>query len=73
MKQAFQRRTLVLVLSAASVSSGLTAPREASAVTFRYRIEFSSFLGGSEYDDLREIISLPDGSLLLGGQTASLL
>lgn len=71
MKQAFQRWALVLVLSAASVSRGLTAQREASAETFQYRIEFSTFLGGSEYDDLREIILLPDGSFLLGGQTVS--
>ena len=37
----------------------------------RYQIAFSTLIGGSEYDDLREIIVSPDGSLLLGGQTVS--
>ena len=62
---------LACVVGATNVSSGLAAENGAAAGTFRYRIEFSTLLGGSEYDDLREIIPLPDGSLLLGGQTVS--
>jgi hypothetical protein len=42
-----------------------------SASAFRYRIEFATRIGGSEYDDLREVILLSDGSLLVGGQTMS--
>lgn len=36
-----------------------------------YNINWSTYLGGSQYDDLREIIPLADGSFLLGGQTMS--
>ncbi len=71
MKQALQQWALACAVSAAGVSHSLAAPGELSANSFRYRVEFSTLLGGSEYDDLREIIPLPDGSLLLGGQTVS--
>lgn len=36
-----------------------------------FEIAWSTYLGGSQYDDLREIIPLADGSLLVGGQTMS--
>ncbi|MDP2899095.1 MAG: hypothetical protein Q8Q12_21365 [bacterium] len=37
----------------------------------RYRIEFATLLGGSEWEEAREIIVLADGSILVGGQTSS--
>ncbi len=60
------RKTILFALLAGIVSAG--QPREAA---FRYQMEFATLIGGSEYDDLREIIVLSDGSLLLGGQTVS--
>jgi hypothetical protein len=62
---------LVCLVSVFCASSGRAAQTTRPAETFRYRIEFSTLLGGNEYDDLREIIPLPDNSLLLGGQTVS--
>ncbi len=59
------------VFGAAAITSGLTAENGSAAGSFRYRIGFSTLLGGSEYDDVREIILLPDDSLFLGGQTVS--
>lgn len=47
---------------------GLQGSVSAENETGRYRIEFASYLGGSESDDLREIIQLRSGSLLLGGK-----
>jgi hypothetical protein len=67
----FRRWAWLCVLGAAIVSSSSTAQEKTLTATFRYRIDFSTLLGGSEYDDLREIIPLADGSLLLGGQTVS--
>lgn len=37
----------------------------------RYRIEYSTYLGGAEFDQAREIIVDPDGSVLVGMQTNS--
>ncbi len=71
MNQALWRCAWLCVLGAAIVSSSSTAQEKTPPDTFRYRIDFSALLGGSQYDDLREIIPLADGSLLLGGQTVS--
>ena len=62
---------LACLVGAASASSALAAPEEPSADSIRFRIDFATLLGGSEYDDVREVIPLADGSLLLGGQTVS--
>ena len=37
----------------------------------RYRVDYATFFGGSEWDQPREIIVYDDGSVLIGGQTAS--
>ena len=37
----------------------------------RYKIAYATFLGGREGEQLREVIPLPDGSILVGGQTNS--
>lgn len=71
MKPILQQRALASLLGAACVCGSWAAQRMVPADTLRFQVEFSTLLGGSEYDDLREIIPLPDGSLLLGGQTVS--
>jgi len=38
---------------------------------YGYRIEFAIFLGGSEWEEAREVIVLADRSILVGGQTSS--
>jgi len=58
----------VLFTSALSQSNYVGSP---SAGLPRYGIEFATRIGGSEYDDLREVILLSDGSIMLGGQTMS--
>jgi hypothetical protein len=37
----------------------------------KYEIEYSTFLGGNEWDQMREIIPYPDGSVLVGGSCLS--
>jgi len=37
----------------------------------RYRIEYATYLGGAEFDQAREVIIGPDGSVLVGAQTNS--
>ena len=61
---------LLLFVICNMVASGQDQ-RTSPAAQLKYKLEWATFLGGSEADDLREIIILPDGSLLLGGQTVS--
>jgi hypothetical protein len=49
--------------SASSLAGGQAPPR--------YRIAFATYLGGSEWEEAREVIALPDGSALVGAQTSS--
>ena len=37
----------------------------------RYRVAYATFLGGSQWDQPREIVPCPDGSVLIGGHTSS--
>ena len=50
----------------------LAAPqgREVGAVP-RYRIAYATYLGGSAWDQAREVIPYPDGSVLVGAQVCS--
>jgi hypothetical protein len=38
---------------------------------YDYHIAYATYFGGSEYEQAREIIIYPDGSVLVGGQTNS--
>jgi hypothetical protein len=44
---------------------------EARSAEPRYRIAYATYLGGSQFEQLREVIVYPDGSVLVGGQTNS--
>jgi len=48
-------------------AAGPGAPERAS----RYRVEYATYFGGSEWEQPREIIPLADGSAVIGGQTSS--
>lgn len=37
----------------------------------RYEIAYASYLGGEQWDQAREVIPYPDGSVLIGAQTSS--
>jgi len=37
----------------------------------RFRVAYATYLGGSEWEQPREILVLPDGSAVVGGQTSS--
>ena len=41
------------------------------AASPRYRIEYATYLGGAEFDQAREVIVYPHGSLLVGMQACS--
>ncbi len=43
----------------------------AGADEYRYKVAWATYVGGSEYEQLREVIPYPDGSILVGGQTSS--
>jgi len=62
---------LAAVLTGAAFADERAAPSGGLTDPVRYRIEWATYLGGSEYDDLREIIVGEDGTVLLGGQTMS--
>lgn len=38
---------------------------------FQFKFSFATYLGGSEYEQAREVILYPDGSVLIGAQTMS--
>jgi len=65
------RSTMFALLFAASVSTPSAIAAETQPAVGRYRIAYATFIGGSQFDQLREIIRLPDGSVLVGGQTSS--
>jgi hypothetical protein len=46
-------------------------PAVGRAAESTYRIAYATYLGGRADEQLREVISLPDGSILVGGQTSS--
>ncbi len=71
MNKSLQRWALAWAIAGTSACGSFSSQAASSEGGFRYRIEFSTLLGGSDYDDVREIIPLSDGSLLLGGQTVS--
>lgn len=48
-----------------------TAYPAAAEDNYEYRIAHATFFGGSEYEEAREVIVLPDGGVILGGQTQS--
>jgi len=63
------RRSIILSVVAFALAGSVAAQDRSAGL--RFRIEYATYLGGSQYDDLREVIPLADGSLLLGGQTVS--
>jgi hypothetical protein len=58
----------LVILAGLLVSMVGTQVRGAGA---RYRIAYATYLGGSQFEQLREVIVYPDGSVLVGGQTNS--
>ncbi len=62
-------RQVVVVFVAALVS---TVDRPSDAVDRpRYQVAYATYLGGSQWDQAREAIPFPDGSVLVGAQTSS--
>ncbi len=60
--------TVLSPIAALSDVGSTSAPAAAAA---RFGVEYSTYLGGSADEELREIIVDHDGTLVLGGQTAS--
>ncbi len=61
---------LLLVLISIRASHSSAAPAAAPAQA-KYRIAYSTYLGGSGWEEAREILVLPDGSWLVGAQSCS--
>jgi hypothetical protein len=53
------------------VTSSFAQPREATMPNPKYEIAYATYLGGSAWDQAREVILYPDGSVLVGAQTSS--
>lgn len=68
------RKRLAIVYTVFLICLTLAGSASHSATpltTYAYRIAHSTFFGGSEWEEAREIIVLPDGSAIIGGQTMS--
>ena len=49
----------------------LLAPAVARAAEPRFKVEYATYFGGAWWDQAREVIVYPDGSVLVSGQSAS--
>jgi len=66
--------TLIGAAAAAVLAAGVLVAGAAeadAAKPLRFRVEYATYFGGSRWEQPREIISLADGSVVIGGQTAS--
>ena len=61
------RRAICLIVLALWSSAGLRA----ETVAPRYQVEYATYFGGKAFDQAREIMVYPDGSVLVGSQTKS--
>ena len=61
------RRAICLLSLALWSSVGLNS----EAAEPRYRVAYATYVGGKAWDQAREVIVYPDGSVLVGGMTAS--
>ncbi len=59
------RPTVVLIVVV--IVSAATLVLQAQEAPQSYRIEWATYVGGSAWDQLREVIPYPDGSVLVGG------
>ena len=54
------------------VTCGLVLEANADAdEPARFKVAYATFLGGEQWDQAREVIPFPDGSVLVGAQTSS--
>lgn len=58
-------------MCASSFLIGGFATEQKTMNELKYEITYGTFLGGSEFDQAREIILYPDGSVLVAGQSSS--
>ena len=65
------RLTHLLSIAAAAWLGAAQPARPAEPTTPRYRIGYATYFGGDQWDEAREVIVCPDGSVLVGGMTAS--
>ena len=65
----FVRKYIVWMCLAGVYQAGCMA--EGAREAYEYRISYAAFFGGEENEEAREVILLPDGSVLFGGQTKS--
>jgi len=65
------RRVAQVCIAAAICFSGADLLAGDAAVRPRYRIAYATYVGGAEWDQAREVIVFPDGSVLIGAQTNS--
>ena len=61
------RLVSLLLICWSAVSLSAAEPN----ATPRYRIAYATYLGGSQWDQAREVIVYPDGSVLVGAQAVS--
>jgi hypothetical protein len=61
----------VSIASLVVLLCGCSCARGQATGAPRYRIEWATFLGGDQWDQAREVIVYPDGSVLVGAQSNS--
>ena len=49
----------------------VNAADQQTSKSTRYTIAYATYLGGDQWDQAREIIPYPDGTVLVGGMTSS--
>ncbi|MHC4681456.1 MAG: SBBP repeat-containing protein [Planctomycetota bacterium] len=60
-----------LVLAAGFILGSASAADQQAMKNARYEIAYATYLGGDQWDQAREVIPCPDGTVLIGGMTSS--
>ncbi|UCF16440.1 MAG: hypothetical protein JSW59_03080 [Phycisphaerales bacterium] len=60
-----------LVIAAGNLAVSASAANRQTAKENRYKVAYATYLGGDQWDQAREIIPYPDGTVLVGGMTSS--
>lgn len=66
-----RRGSFVVCLCVAAFCSGELLGQPSAPTPPRYKIAYATLLGGSQWEQAREVIVYPDGSVLVGAQSCS--
>ncbi len=64
-------RGILVILLSLTFPAGIRAADKKDSTLVRYEVEYCTYFGGEQNEQIREVIVYDDGSVLVGGQTSS--